>query len=40
VDIIATLIRDQGASRHFVFVKQYRIPINAFSLEFPAGVAL
>jgi len=38
VDIIATLIRDQGARRDFVFVKQYRIPINAFSLEFPAGL--
>uniref|UniRef100_A0A914WFB3 Nudix hydrolase domain-containing protein n=1 Tax=Plectus sambesii TaxID=2011161 RepID=A0A914WFB3_9BILA len=38
VDIIATLIRDGGASRHFVFVKQYRIPLNAFCLEFPAGL--
>uniref|UniRef100_A0A9J2Q3P0 Nudix hydrolase domain-containing protein n=2 Tax=Ascaris TaxID=6251 RepID=A0A9J2Q3P0_ASCLU len=36
VDIIATL--HKAGKKYFVLVKQYRIPINGFCLEFPAGL--
>ncbi|TKR80952.1 hypothetical protein L596_014918 [Steinernema carpocapsae] len=36
VDIIATLSR--GGKKYFVLVKQFRIPVNAWCLEFPAGL--
>ncbi|KHN80033.1 Putative nudix hydrolase 2 [Toxocara canis] len=36
VDIIATL--NKAGKKYFVLVKQYRIPINGFCLEFPAGL--
>ncbi len=35
--IVALLRRNAGAQKLFVLVKQWRIAINGWSLEFPAG---
>lgn len=36
VDIIATLKKDE--KKYYILVKQYRIPIRRWILEFPAGM--
>ncbi len=40
VDVIAILTKNQRKDKYFIFVKQYRIPIRGWSLEFPAGESL
>uniref|UniRef100_A0A1I8AP62 Nudix hydrolase domain-containing protein n=1 Tax=Steinernema glaseri TaxID=37863 RepID=A0A1I8AP62_9BILA len=36
VDVVAILNR--GGKRYFILVKQYRIPMGAWCIEFPAGL--